>query len=83
MSVPQHNSQLDEYIENFFNDKSRVENNCTESCKKLTLGEKRSTLTSVEDSKFITIILSRAVQTLDGYAFNQNKTVATSKILIR
>ena len=46
-------------------------------------GEKRSTLASVEESQFITIILSRAIQTLDGYAVNRNKTISTNKTFIR
>ena len=44
-----------------------VNYHCEDGCKERGLGEKRTTLKSVRDSKFIILILKRAVTSDQGY----------------
>ena len=56
--------------------------NC-EHCKNLVQKDKRLKLTSASEAEFITVILRRAVETLDGYEFNKQRTIPTDDVFIR
>ena len=45
--------------------------------------EKRIRLSSVEETDFITVILTRTMETEDGYKFNTNKIESTNDLFIR
>ena len=82
IEVPPDNSHLNESVEEFFNISELFAMNC-ENCKNLVQKDKRLTLTSASEAEFITVILRRAVETLDGYEFNKQRTIPTDDVFIR
>ena len=82
IEVPPDNSHLNNSVEEMLNISELFAMNC-ENCKKLVQKEKRLQLTSASESEFITVILRRTVETLDGYELNKNRTICTDDVFIR
>ena len=80
--VPPENSNLSDYVEEFFNMSELVGLHC-DACKNFGQAEKRSELTRANEAEFLIIILARAVTTLDGYKLVEHKILATDDLLIR
>ena len=80
LQVPSDNSNLSDCIEEFFNSSSLVGVYCETSCGSLVQAEKSSKVTCTAETEFITVILTRAVETLDGFKINKN---TTNDVLIR
>jgi hypothetical protein len=83
LRVPPDNTNLSDCIEEFFNTSSLVGVHCETNCGSLVKAEKSSKVTCTADTEFITVMLTRAVETLDGFKINKNRTIATNDVLIR
>ena len=83
LDVPQDGSSLDSCIEDYLCTSTLRGYKCEDGCQKFNQFERRTTVTNIEESEFIIILLARGVENLDGYHFNTNKTVATNDIFIR
>ena len=83
LDVPEDGSSLNNHVEDYLCTSSLMGFNCENGCKKFNQFERRSTVTKIEQTEFIIILLSRAVETLDGYQINTNKVIATNDIFIR
>ena len=83
MPVPPNQSNLKCYVEQIFNGSTAVETHCQDGCKVLGQGERRTTLKSTKDSKFIILILSRAVAIPEGYKLVTNSVICTDPVQIR
>ena len=80
--VPPDNSPLNEYVEEYFNISELGGVHC-EACQKFVEKEKRSKLTDTNEAEFITVILRRAIETMDGYELDKNTTIPTDDVFIR
>ena len=83
LPVPPNDSNLNEYIEDYFNGSSSVRFFCENGCNNVVQSKKISTLTRAAETEFIVVILRRAVETLDGFQLNRNRTIPTNDVLIR
>ena len=83
LQVPPDGSNLNDHIEDYLNTSSLVGAFCKIGCKDFVQSEKRSTLTLAAETEFFTVILTRAVETLDGFHINQNNIIPTNDVLIR
>ena len=83
MPVPPDQSSLKFQAEQFFNESLIVESQCQDGCKERGLGERRTTLKSCRDSKFIILIFSRAVDSELGYQLVTNSVICTDPLTIR
>ena len=81
--MPPDNSNLNEYVEEHLNSSTLVGVYCENNCKQLVQAEKSSKVTRNAETEILIIILTRAVETLDGYQLNRNRTTVTNDILIR
>ena len=81
--VPQDDSSLNNFIEDFYNASTFVHTFCEDECQKFVQAEKASKLTDASETEFITVILTRAIETLDGYQLNKNSVNSTSNVLIK
>ena len=81
--VPPSNSDLKDYVEHFLSEQSEFGYQCQEGCNDLTKKTKQTSITNSEDAKFITIILTRGVETLDGFHLVNNKIKSTDNVNIR
>ena len=82
IEVPPDNSHLNESVEEYFNISELFAMNCG-NCKKIVQKEKRWTLTTASEAEFITVILRRTMETLDGYELNKHRTIPTDDVFIR
>ena len=80
--VPPDNSNLNEYVEEFFNIRELVGLHC-ESCKRFVQKEKWSELTEASEAEFVTVILQRAVENMDGYELVKNRVNSINDVFIR
>ena len=83
LQVPPTNSNLKDFVEDSFNEGTEVGRNCQDGCKQFSVGSHRSTLADIDKTQFIIIILTRGVQTLDGYHLVRNEVHSTDDIFIR
>ena len=83
MEVPPDQSNARIHLEEFFNSYSMVETLCEDGCKVRGQGEKRTTLKSCRDTKFIIIIFSRHIVSQHGYQLVKNNVSSTDPIVIR
>ena len=83
MQVPPDNSNLNDFIEEYLNSSSQVGIFCENGCGSIVHAEKRSTMTSIAETEFFIVILTRAMETLDGFHLNKNKITATNDVFIR
>ena len=65
LKVPPDNTHLSNHVEDFLNTSDLIGRKC-EGCKKFTQAETGNEITSVEQSKYLVIILSRAMRDQDG-----------------
>ena len=79
---PADNSKLSSSLEFYFNSASLVASDC-EKCKKRVQVEVRTQIRSIEDTKFITVLLSRGRDSLGGFALNMNRIISTEDMFIR
>ena len=83
LPVPPNNTRLNHYLEDYFNASDLVGRQCEADCQTFVQAEQRNRLTSGDQTKFILILLSRAMRTADGFELNQNKTISTDELFIR
>ena len=83
ISVPPNGSDLKNYLEQLLNEGSTVGVYCEEGCNAFTEKFKRTALTCSDEAKFLIIILTRGIETLDGYQLVNNKVKSTDVINIR
>ena len=81
MEVPPHGSSLGRFVEEQLNGSYHVDYKC-EVCNKFTKAEKRWILNSIEETKYIIIILRRAVQEDGENVIVRNQIVAVKDITI-
>ena len=84
LPVPPNNSNLKKYVEEYLNEETRIDGFCEDQCEIIT--EKiQKTRVSIEneEAKFLVIILSRGVQTEDGFKFLKSNVNATEEICLR
>ena len=55
----------------------------TAECKMICEFEKRAQISLVRETEFFIIILSRAIETLDGYQLDENQIISTNDVYIR
>ena len=70
-------------VEDYLNEGATQPYFCEEGCNQMSQKIRRMAITSVDEVEFLTVILTRALDTLDGYQFVRNKITATSDINIR
>ena len=83
LQVPPHGSNLKTYVEEYFNDRTSFMKFCEDRCNKLVQAEQRANITKASETEFITVILSRAEITLDGYHLNTSEVITSNEVLIR
>ena len=81
--VPPNNTNLSDAVEEFFNTSELVGRFCEDGCQTFTQAEKRSSIGFASETEFFIIILSRAIETLDGFQLKDNKIVPTEEVYIR
>ena len=82
LDVPPSKANLGDYVSEYLNTSSLVGVKCDACCKEVQK-EKGSRLTSIKDTEFLTIILNRALQTLEGFKFVKNEVNSTTDVFIR
>ena len=83
MTVPPNDSDMKDYVEDYLNEGLTMGYFCDEGCKKFSDKTKRTTLSSGINAKYLIVILTRGIETLDGYHLVTNKVTATSDISLR
>ena len=83
VTVPANNSNLNEYLEEVFNQSELVTKRCEDGCQKIVQAQKQSQLVCGESTDFLTIVLSRSVATDEGFDINCNRIVSTNEVFIR
>ena len=81
--VPPDESSLNDYVEEYFNVNSLVGLHCENTCQSYVQVEKNSKLTLTKETEFFTVILTRAVETLNGFQLVKDRTMATDDVYIR
>ena len=81
VAVPPDDTTLSEIVENLFNGSSTVHTSCKDGCKVPGEAMKRTTLKSTQDSQFIILIFSGAVDSGQGYQLLSNNFVSTGNII--
>ena len=72
VSVPEDNSNLNDHIEERYNTASLIGRVC-DGCKQFTQAEVRNQISLASRTKFILILLSRAMNSIEGFSLNKNK----------
>ena len=80
--VPPDNSNLNEYVEEYFNISNLVGLRC-EACQQFVQKEQKSQLTDECEAEFIIVILDRGILTMDGYKLIKNITNPANNVFIR
>ena len=83
LQVPTDNSNLNDCIEDYFNTSSLVGSFCENGCQSFVQAEKRSRVSRAADTEFLIVVLTRAIQTMDGFQLNKNKVNPTMDVFIR
>ena len=83
LDVPPNNSILKDYVEDYFNNRSNFLSYCDGDCQKLSDKITWTSLIRSDEAKFLIVILSRGIQTMDGFTFVKNKIDSTRNIQIR
>ena len=83
LQVPPDGSNLNDYVEEFFNASSLVGIFCENGCAQFVQAEKSSKISRTAETDYVIVILTRAHETLDGYQLNSNKITATKDVYIR
>ena len=80
--VPPNHTNLNDYIEEHLNTSSLFGKFC-DGCKQFSEAEKSSKITLANETEYLMIILSRALETLDGFKFIDNEINVTNEVFIR
>lgn len=83
MPVPPNDANLKHHVEHFLNEGSKVGSYCDEACKAFSEKDKRTILTRADEAKFFLVLLTRGIETLDGFHLVKNKIKSTENIDIR
>ena len=83
LDVPPDSCNLSDSVDDYLNTSSLVEMRCESRCQTIGQKEKSTILTSHNETDFLLVLLSRAVETVDGYQFNRNRTISTIDVYIR
>ena len=83
LQVPSNDTNLNEAVEEFFNSSTLVGLLCEEGCQQFVQAEKSSTLTRACDAEFFIVILTRGVQTVEGFQLVENRVCATNDTFVR
>ena len=83
MEVPPDGTDLKMQVENYLNEGETQPYFCEEGCRQRSQQIRRMAISSVDELEFLTVILTRALDTQDGYQFVRNRITATSDINIR
>ena len=83
LKVPPNNSSLSNALQDHFNKSSTIVKNCEACGKKSVEAEIKSQLTMASSTDFLLVILSRAIQTIEGFEINLNNVIATDDVYIR
>ena len=81
--MPPNNTNLNDHIEEYFNTSELVGKRCDGGCNKFVQAETRNQLTLGTQTKFLLVLLSRAMQINESGHLNTNKIVATGDLFIR
>ena len=82
IDVPEEDSKMNTSLEFFFNSASLVSSSC-QICKKDVQVEVRNQILRIEDTNFITIVLSRGMDAVDGFHLNTKKIICTEEMFVR
>ena len=82
LDMPSAGSDLRSTVENYFNEPTLVSSYC-ELCNIIGQVEVKDQISSTEETDFITIILRRGVETLEGFEIQMNKLIANDDLFIR
>ena len=83
MPVPPNHAVLRDYVEEYFNKRSKCLLFCDGDCEALTEKTKWVSITDSDEAKFLIVILTRGIETLEGYSLVKNKIKSTENIKIR
>jgi DNA-binding transcriptional regulator of glucitol operon len=83
LQVPPDNSNLSDCIEDYFNTSALVGRFCENGCQSFVQSEKRSRVSRNAETEFLVFILTRAIETMDGFQLNKSKVTATNDVFIR
>ena len=83
IDVPPPGSNLKFYIETLLNEGTKQHIKFEEKCKSLSEKVKRTSLTNSDEADFLIILLSRGIETPNGFQMLENETKATDIINIR
>ena len=82
MDLPSNESSLSESLEDYFctsNLSAWPCNNCNNICQ----SEKRTQIGLVTETEFLTMILTRTIQTEGGFELNKKEIICTNDVYIR
>ena len=83
LDVPPSNEDLKDYVEDYLNKETSIGRECKDICKKFTTKKQKTSITDLDEVKFLTIILTRGIETVDGYHLVPNKVLSTNTIKLR
>ena len=83
MEVPPNDTNLNDAVEEFFNTNSLVGRFCEDGCQSFAETEISTRMKLISETEFFTVILTRAVATLEGYKLMNSNINAANKVLIR
>ena len=83
LDVPPNNSILKDYVEDYFNEKSKSVYRCDADCKVLVEKMRWVSVTNSDEAKFLIVILTRYMDTLDGVTLVKNKISSTETVVVR
>ena len=83
LDVPPNNEDLKDYVEDNLNKESRLRGLCEQGCNDYKQKTKRTSITSSEEAKFLTVLLTRGIVNEGGYHLVPNKILSTSDIYLR
>ena len=81
--VPPNNSDLKEYIEDSFSERSNFGGYCDGSCNAFSEKSKWTSITNTDEAKFLIVILTRGIVSMDGFQLVKNQIKSTDDIDIR
>ena len=83
LQVPSDDTNLNESVEDFLNSSSLVGFRCEDGCQQFVQAEKTSKLTAASETEFFIVILTRGMQTIEGFKLIKNRVTATNDAFIR
>ena len=83
MPVPPNGSNLKHHVEDFFHERSKFGSYCDEACNVFSEKIKWTSITSLDETKYLIVILTRGIETMDGFHLLKNEVKSTENIIIR